>query len=80
MGWPTWTSDPNKLVYVKENAGRGVQRIEEVDRTTGERKLVVEDAASPAASPNAAELDRMSDPVRYPEHGVESRPDIRCQN
>ena len=51
IGWPSWTSDPGKIVYSKENVARGIWRIEEVDRTTGDRALVVEGANAPSASP-----------------------------
>jgi hypothetical protein len=35
VGWVSWPSDPSKLVYSKENPARRVERVEEVDLTSG---------------------------------------------
>ncbi len=51
VGWVSWPNDGNKLVYSKENPARRVERVEEVDLTTGERSLVVDGGSSPFASP-----------------------------
>jgi Tol biopolymer transport system component len=51
VGWVSWPSDPAKLVYSKEHPARRVERVEEVDLTTGERTLVLEGGSSPFASP-----------------------------
>jgi hypothetical protein len=51
VGWPTWPNDTSHLVYTKRNVRDGSQRVEEVDLTTGERTLLVDDGSSPAASP-----------------------------
>jgi len=47
----TWTDDPSQLIYIKENSGRGAQRVEQVDLTTRERSLLIEDGSAPSASP-----------------------------
>ncbi len=51
VGWLSWPSDVNKLVYSKENPARHVERVEEVDLRTGDRSLVIDGASSPFASP-----------------------------
>jgi Tol biopolymer transport system component len=56
LGWPSWTADRNKLVYSKDNVTRLIWRIEEVDRTTGERMLIVEGGSAPSSSPTQSVL------------------------
>jgi Tol biopolymer transport system component len=56
IGWPSWTADRTKLVYSKDNVTRLIWRIEEVDRTTGDRTLLVEGGSAPSASPTQSVL------------------------
>jgi hypothetical protein len=51
VGWVSWPHEGNKLIYSKENPARRVERVEEVDLTSGERSLVVDGGSSPFASP-----------------------------
>jgi Tol biopolymer transport system component len=57
LGWVSWPRDPTHLVYGKVNWGRGfVERVEEVDLSSGARSLVIEPGSAPAASPNDPSL------------------------
>jgi Tol biopolymer transport system component len=52
VGAVSWSSDPSRLIYGKTSSGRGpVERVEEVNLSTGERSLVVDEGSAPAASP-----------------------------
>ncbi len=65
LGWATFSHEPSKIIYAKENAARRVERVEEVDRATGERTLIVEGGSAPAASP------------ARPQFAYQTRPSLR---
>src|SRR5205814_4939298 len=40
LGWVSWPNDPARLVYAKTNGSRGAERIEDVELSTGTRRLL----------------------------------------